>query len=280
MTDVILDRLDNARDQLIDLGVAVAQLLIVFLLAALIARWLRRRVQRRVRSAESPVMAVFAENTAVVGIYVIAITIVLAFWGMTWTGLLTALSIGTVAVAFGLQDLLRSLVGGVLVLIEQPFSLGDRVKIRDIEGRVEQIELRTTVIRADNGDRIAVPNALVFSDPVINRSPNRVSRVMTVSGIEGVPAELKRRAQEALVGVAGIDGVPIVSVRTRQGRQRMRQAWDALPSIGDEGKRASGESTGFGLRIVWSGDRGSGLDTELKRRLQQAFPEGRVSSGG
>lgn len=277
--ETVLDRLDNARDQLVDLGFGVAQLVLVAVVAALIARWLRKRVRRRVMGTESPVLAVLVENTSVVGVYVVAITVVLALWGMTWSSLVTALSIGTVAAAFGFQDLLRSLVGGVLVLIEQPFALGDRVKIRDIEGRVEQIELRTTVIRADSGDRIAVPNALVFSDPVINRSPNRVSRVLTVSGIEGNPAELKQRAQGAIAGVPGIEGTPAITVRTRRGRQRVRRALDALPNLGGGPDRAGPAAKGIGLRVVWTGEKGSATANEIKLRLQKAFPEARVSTG-
>ncbi len=134
MLDDLFNRLGDARDQLIDLGIGILQLLVVFVVAALVARWLRGRIRRRVKTSSSPVLTVVAENAAVVGVYVVAITIVLAFWGLTWAGLLTALSIGTVAAAFGFQDLLRSVVGGVLVLIEQPFALGDRLKIRDVEG--------------------------------------------------------------------------------------------------------------------------------------------------
>jgi small-conductance mechanosensitive channel len=261
---------------LIDLGIGIVKLLVVFASAALLARWLRRRVQRRVRNAQSPVLVVFAENSAVVGVYVVAITVVLAFWGMTWAGLLTALSIGTVAAAFGFQDLLRSLVGGVLVLIEQPFALGDRVKIRDIEGRVEQIELRTTVIRADNGDRIAVPNALVFSDPVTNRSPNRGTHVVTISGIDGTPDELKRRVREALATVDGVDGRPAITVRTQRNRQRVKRALDALPGIDSDAPRDAGAKV-VGLRVVWTGDRSESTRAEVKRRLEEAFPNGRLS---
>jgi small-conductance mechanosensitive channel len=277
MADQVLDRLDNAGDQLIDLGIGIAQLLIVFIVASLVARWLRRRVQRRVRHAQSPVLVVFAENSAVVGVYVVAITIMLAFWGMTWTGLLTALSIGTVAAAFGFQDLLRSLVGGVLVLIEQPFSLGDRVKIRDVEGRVEQIELRTTVIRADNGDRIAVPNALVFSDPVVNRSPNRGSHVLNITGIEGAPDELKRRVREALSTVEGLDGRPIVTVRTRKPRQRMKSALNALPGVEADVPKDQG-SRAVALRVVWTGDKSDATRAAVKRRLEETFPDARISA--
>jgi small-conductance mechanosensitive channel len=223
--------LENAGDQLRSLGVASLQFVIAMLAAILIAKWVRKTIRRRTRNSPSQTAAVMAENMASASVYVIAFTILLTFWGLTWSGLITALSISTVAVAFGFQDLLRSFVGGLLAVVERPFSLGDRIKIRDLEGKVERIELRTTVIRGDNGDRITVPNALILSDPVINRSPNRISRVISISGIDGVPAEVRHRAHEALADLSGLDGLPKVSVKTKQNLQRMRRAVDAVPGI-------------------------------------------------
>jgi len=276
--DELRNQLENARDQLGTFGIGLLQLLVVVSIAAIVARWLRRRIRRRFKTTSSPVLEVVAENSAAVGVYIVALTIVLALWGVTWAGLVTALSIGTIAAAFGFQDFLRSIVGGVLVLIEQPFTLGDRIKVRDIEGRVERIDLRTTIVLADNGDRIAVPNALVFSDPVINRSPNRVSRVLTVTGISGTPTELKQRALDALSGLPGLAGPPAVTVRTRKGRLRVRRAVDVLPGadLGDRSDRS--RATGVGLRIALSGEHDPAMLEEAERRLQSAFPDGRIRS--
>lgn len=264
--NTIADRLESARNQLVDLGVATLQFVAVMLIAMLVVRWMRRRVRPRFSAAPSPRLTVVAENGVAAAVYVVALTIVLALWGLTWSGIVTALSISTVAVLFGFQDLLRSVVGGMLVMFERPFALGDRIKIRDIEGRVERIDLRTTVIRADNGDRIAVPNALVFSDPVINRSPNRVSRILLVSGIDGDPADVRRRAELAFAGVPGLDNPPSISVRTQQGKWRGRRV-----STEDIGARATG------LRIAWSGDGAQETEIDVRRKLQAAFPNARIT---
>jgi small-conductance mechanosensitive channel len=274
--DELRNQLENAQDQLGTIGIGLLQMLVVVSIAAIVARWLRRRIRRRLKSTSSPVLEVVAENSAAVGVYIVALTIVLALWGVTWAGLVTALSIGTIAAAFGFQDFLRSIVGGVLVLIEQPFTLGDRIKVRDIEGRVDRIDLRTTIVLADNGDRIAVPNALVFSDPVINRSPYRVSRVLTVTGISGTPTELKQRALEALSGLPGLAGPPAVTVRTRKDRLRVRRAVDVLPGVDLDDSSGGSRATGVGLRIALRGDLDPAMLEEAKRRLQTAFPDGRV----
>jgi small-conductance mechanosensitive channel len=276
--DDIRRRLDDAGEQLIALGVAVAQLLLVIVCAAVVARWARRRMRRRFRADESPVLGAAAENAAAVGIYVVALTIVLGLWGLTWSSLITALSIGTVAVAFGLQDLLRSIVGGMLIFTERPFAPGDRIKIKEAEGKVEAINLRTTVIVADNGDRITVPNALLFTDPVVNRGPRPADRTITVSGLAGNPAELKRRARGALAGLPGLDGEAGIVVRAQRHRTRarVRRALDALPGISRDDRNA-GEHRGVGLRISGFGNQDQGALDEARRRLQEAFPEARIS---
>jgi small-conductance mechanosensitive channel len=276
--DELRNQLENAQDQLGTIGIGLLQMLVVVSIAAIVARWLRRRIRRRLKSTSSPVLEVVAENSAAVGVYIVALTIVLALWGVTWAGLVTALSIGTIAAAFGFQDFLRSIVGGVLVLIEQPFTLGDRIKVRDIEGRVDRIDLRTTIVLADNGDRIAVPNALVFSDPFINRSPYRVSRVLTVTGISGTPTELKHRALEALSGLPGLAGPPAVTVRTRKDRLRVRRAVDVLPGVDVDDSSGLSDSTGVGLRIALRGDLDPAMLEEANRCLQTAFPDGRIRS--
>jgi len=275
--DELRNQLDNARDQLGTLAIGFLQLLVIVSLAAIIARWLRKRLRRRFSTSASPAIAVVAENSAAVGVYIIAITVVLAMWGLTWNSLLTALSIGTVAVAFGFQDFLRSVVGGVLILIEQPFLTGDRIKIRDVEGDVERIDLRTTVIRSSNGDRIAVPNALMFSDPIINLSPNRVRRIITVSGLDGTPAELKQRAHDALAGLPGIDGAPTIITRSHRVHHGVRDALEVLPGV-DPPKGKTGSVKGTGLKIVANGERDPKMLDEAKRRLQVAFPDARISS--
>lgn len=279
--DELHDRFDAVGDQLWDLGIAFLQLIFVVAAAVLIARWVRRRLRRRAAASPSPALSVVVENSAAVGVYIVAFTVVLALWGLTWTGLVTALSISTVAVAFGFQDLLRSVVGGVLVMFERPFALGDRIKIREIEGKVERIDLRTTIVRADSGDRISIPNALMFSDPVTNRSPNRVSRVLIVTGIEGSPSEVKQRAVDALAGTPGMDGAPQIQVRTKRNRRRIRTAIDAVPGIERiyNSDHQYGGARATGLRIVWSGTGGARTHTEIKRRLLSVFPAARISNG-
>jgi small conductance mechanosensitive channel len=90
-------------------------------------------------------------------------------FGIQLTGLLTFLGALSLAITFAVQDVLKNLVAGLYLLWERPFMIGDAIKVKDVSGAVEDIQVRTTVLRADNGQLIVVPNAVLFTEIVINR---------------------------------------------------------------------------------------------------------------
>lgn len=85
------------------------------------------------------------------------------------SGLLTFLGALSLAITFAIQDVLKNLVAGLYLLWERPFLIGDRIKVKDVTGAVDDIQIRTTVLRAANGQLIVVPNAVLFTEIVINR---------------------------------------------------------------------------------------------------------------
>jgi small-conductance mechanosensitive channel len=90
-------------------------------------------------------------------------------FGIQLTGLLTFLGAVSLAVTFAIQDVLKNLVAGMYLLWEQPFVIGDAIKVKDVSGSVEDIRVRTTMLRAENGQLVMVPNAVLFTEIVINR---------------------------------------------------------------------------------------------------------------
>lgn len=90
-------------------------------------------------------------------------------FGIQLTGLLTFLGALSLAITFAIQDVLKNLVAGLYLLWEQPFVVGDSIKVKDVSGTVDDVTVRTTVLRADNGQLIVVPNAVLFTEIVINR---------------------------------------------------------------------------------------------------------------
>ncbi len=66
-----------------------------------------------------------------------------------------------------MRDIIQNFVSGIIVQGDKPFRIGDRIKIRGYEGRIVKIGIRTTVIEAENGDTIFIPNSLFITNPLL-----------------------------------------------------------------------------------------------------------------
>jgi len=85
----------------------------------------------------------------------------LSVFGVNITPLLASAGLAGLALGLGAQSLLRDLIGGVLVLVEDQYVIGDSIEIGNVSGQVERITLRATYVRAANGDLYLVPNGEV-----------------------------------------------------------------------------------------------------------------------
>lgn len=80
--------------------------------------------------------------------------------------LIKTLGIGTVAIGFAFQNILQNFLAGIFILVHEPFRIGDLISVTGIEGRVDDIQTRATVITADSGRQVVIPNATLFTNPV------------------------------------------------------------------------------------------------------------------
>jgi small-conductance mechanosensitive channel len=76
-------------------------------------------------------------------------------------------SIG-IALGLGAQDLIKNVVGGLVVLTDRPYQLGDRVKIGDAYGEIDHIGLRSTKLTTPDDTRVTIPNADILTSHVYN----------------------------------------------------------------------------------------------------------------
>jgi small-conductance mechanosensitive channel len=94
---------------------------------------------------------------------------VLAIFGVPPAGLVAAFGAVGLAVSLSLQDVLKNLVAGLYLLVEKPFRPGDRLMVRTFEGVVENVDVRTTTLLTPVGERVLVPNAILFAEVLVNR---------------------------------------------------------------------------------------------------------------
>ncbi len=76
------------------------------------------------------------------------------------------LGLSSVAIGFAFQDIFKNFLAGILLLINEPFKVNDQIIVDKYEGTVESITIRSTQIRTYKGERVVIPNALVFTSPI------------------------------------------------------------------------------------------------------------------
>ena len=103
-------------------------------------------------------------------VYIIAGFIIVSEFGYNLGGLVTGLGITSVVIALAAQDLAKSLLSGLCILLDKPFNIGDYIAVNNYEGTVEDITFRTTRIRDIAKDVIVIPNSQITENNIINYS--------------------------------------------------------------------------------------------------------------
>ena len=104
-------------------------------------------------------------------IFILGAAAVLELWGIKIGPIIAGLGLVGVAVALGAQDLFKNLISGILVLVEKRFKVGDWIIVEDIiEGIVERIGFRSTVVRKFDKSLAIIPNFQFAENAVINVS--------------------------------------------------------------------------------------------------------------
>lgn len=114
-------------------------------------------------------------QTANVFVVVVGTLFVLSNLDVNVGALIAGLGIGGIAAALAAQDTMRNLFGGLTVLADRPFQVGDWITVGDVEGTVEKIGFRSTRIRTFRTSLVSVPNA-TFMDSVVDNIAQREHR--------------------------------------------------------------------------------------------------------
>ena len=96
----------------------------------------------------------------------VLIALVIAVPSFQPAQLIQILGISGVAIGFAFRDILQNFLAGILILLTEPFRLGDQIVVGDYEGTVEHIETRATQIRTYDGRRVVIPNSNLFTQSV------------------------------------------------------------------------------------------------------------------
>lgn len=112
--------------------------------------------KKRLKTVES-----LLSNIATYSVYVAVGLIILKEFGVDTTPLLTGAGIIGLAFSFGTQSLIKDLIYGIFIIVENQFNVGDKVEIAGLRGKVKKMSLRTTILEDEEGNLIFIPNSEV-----------------------------------------------------------------------------------------------------------------------
>jgi small-conductance mechanosensitive channel len=151
---------------------SVFLLLILFAAVIIVERIVQKQLIRRFLSKTKLQPSLQFGMSRIIGYTMIAVGFYVAFQlvGVDLSSLaIIAASLG-VGVGFGLQNIINNLVSGIIILAERPISIGDRIEVGGVAGRVTKIQIRSTTVVTNDNITMIVPNADFISNTVTNWS--------------------------------------------------------------------------------------------------------------
>lgn len=125
----------------------------------------------------------FATKSAKVFVIVMGVLIALQNFGINVMSILAGLGLGGLALALAAQDTAANLFGSITILFDHPFKVGDLIKIKDMEGTVEDIGFRSTRIRTGYNSVISIPNAMMAKETIDNMGIRPFRRTRQILGL-------------------------------------------------------------------------------------------------
>ena len=139
--------------------------IVAFFIAAIVSRKLLARLSARVEADQRPLVKLASETLFYV-VIVVGLISGLGTMGIDVSALIAGLGLTGFALGFALRDAVSNLIAGVLILLYQPFGYGDKITVSGNSGTVIDINFRYTVLEADGGTVVHVPNSTMFSNSV------------------------------------------------------------------------------------------------------------------
>ncbi|MGH6685040.1 MAG: mechanosensitive ion channel family protein [Pseudolabrys sp.] len=150
-----------------NLVIALLVAVVFVFLAWGVAAGLRQTVKHSGRQDLAHMLGSFAFWCVLLLGFLVVITIALP--SMRPVDIFASLGVGSVAIGFAFKDILQNWIAGFFILIRRPFHRGDQIKVGDIEGTVQAVETRATLVKTYSGRLVIIPNSDIYTRTVTVR---------------------------------------------------------------------------------------------------------------
>lgn len=122
-------------------------------------------------------------RTSRVVVVLLAILTIIQGLGVNVFSLLAGLGVGGLAIALAAKDTAANFFGSLMILFDQPFKIGDWIKVGDLEGTVEEIGFRSTRVRTFYDSQIVIPNSTIANSDIDNLGRRQFRRTLETLGV-------------------------------------------------------------------------------------------------
>jgi moderate conductance mechanosensitive channel len=263
---------EQLRHWLETAGIRGVRILVIVLIAIILARALKALTTRLIHSAngqtraaqmreqQTRTMAGLVYSVGLAVIAAAAVLMVLPEFGFDITPFAAIAAVGSLALGFGAQSLVKDIINGFFIVLEDQYVVGDLIQVNGETGRVEYLTLRRTVLRNLAGAIVTLPNSLVGQVANLSRDWSQVFVDVTIPS-----EEMVGRALATLEKISG----------------DFRNDADWSPALVD-GPRVLGveslslDGTVLRLQVRTVLNRKDDVARELRRRIKLAFEESAI----
>ncbi len=217
----VIEKIQTSLLNLLGQAIEAVPSLAVAVVILLVTRTVARSVQQVVSAAtERIVKSLSLRSLLVQSSYALtwatgtSLACVIAFPALRPGDIIGLLGLSSVAVSFAFQDIFKNFLAGLLMLLHEPFQLGDQIVIEGFEGTVEEISMRSTQIMTYQGERIIVPNAIVLTNSVrvLTAMPHRRTDLPLILDYDTEPSRAIETLFKAISEVEGVLSQPTPEV--------------------------------------------------------------------
>lgn len=176
-------------EQLAQTGMSFGTNLLAALAIFFIGRWVATRVVTLMKAALTrakvdKTLVSFLGNVANIGLLILVIIAALGKLGIPTTSVTALIGGAGLAVALSLKDQLSNFAAGALIILFRPFKVGDFIRVNGFEGIVREIKMVQTSLSTSDNEEIILPNSVVMSNSIVNRSSLSLCRAQVVVGVD------------------------------------------------------------------------------------------------
>ena len=176
-------------ERLAETGMTFGTNLVAALAIFLIGKWIASRLVILMKAALTRAkvdrtLVSFLGNVANIGLLILIIIAALGKLGIPTTSVTALIGGAGLAVALSLKDQLSNFAAGALIILFRPFKVGDYIKVNGFEGFVSEIKMVQTALSTPDNEEVILPNSVVMSNSIVNRSSMPLCRVQVVVGVD------------------------------------------------------------------------------------------------